>query len=317
MKRKNALLIFLTLTFLIDWSIAGVMYLFDIKMRNLSGIVLGVLYMFVPMIVAIYVQKTIKKEEIKHSLGISFKLNRWYWIAWLLPPFLSIIAFLISLLFPDVTYSPDMQGMFDRFKDVISEEELALMREQMETIPIHPVFLTLFQGLLAGITINAIAGFGEELGWRGFLLREFENFSFWKASIIIGIIWGIWHAPLILQGHNYPQHPEIGAIIFIIWCVLLSPIFNYVRIKSGSVMAVSIMHGTINGTYGLSIIVVQGGNDLIIGLTGLAGFITLAFALILLYLYDKNFSKLQIMNSNIIDLLATHTTNQGEKNEKA
>lgn len=315
MKINKSVVIFLVLTFIINWSIAGVMYLLNIKMRDITGILLGVLYMFIPMIVAIFVKKVVQKEEIKQSLGISFKWNRWFFIAWFLPPILSLVAFLLSLLFPDISFSPEMQGMFERFKDTVSEEDLALMKEQMKTLPVHPIILAFLQGMIAGITINAIAGFGEELGWRGFLLYEFREMSFWKSSILIGSIWGIWHAPLILQGHNYPQNPEIGAIIFIIWCILLSPIFNYIRIKSRSVVAVSIMHGTINATYGLSIILIKGGNDLLVGLTGLAGFITLILAVICFYIYDTYISKEQIMKLPIINVLQQNVLHTGEKNE--
>jgi membrane protease YdiL (CAAX protease family) len=71
------------------------------------------------------------------------------------------------------------------------------------------------------------------------------------------------------------------------WCILLSPIFSYVRLKAGSVISAAIMHGSLNATYNLSIILVEGGNDLIIGLTGLAGFITLGIINLLILLYDK------------------------------
>ncbi len=284
-------------------------------MRDLTGILLGVLYMFIPMIVAIFVKKVVQKEEIRNSLGISFRWNRWFLVAWFLPPIISIVAFLISLLLPDISFSPEMQGMFERFKGTVSEEDLALMQEQIQTLPVHPIIIALLQGMIAGITINAIAGFGEELGWRGFLLREFRDMSFWKSSIIIGTIWGIWHAPLILQGHNYPENPEIGAAIFVVWCILLSPIFNYIRIKSRSVISVSIMHGTINATYGISIIMVKGGDDLLIGLTGLAGFLALILTLFAFYIYDHYFSNERIMNKKIINLDKLNESYKGVENE--
>jgi hypothetical protein len=44
-------------------------------------------------------------------------------------------------------------------------------------------WLALGQGLIAGATINAVAGFGEELGWRGFLYRELSFLGFWKSSL--------------------------------------------------------------------------------------------------------------------------------------
>jgi len=89
------------------------------------------------------------------------------------------------------------------------------------------------------------------------------------------IVWGIWHAPLIILGHNYPGYPVIGVFMMIIWCILLSPVFSLIRIKSRSVIAASIFHGTINGSYGMSIMMVSCVGVHITGMTGLAGFLVL------------------------------------------
>jgi membrane protease YdiL (CAAX protease family) len=139
--------------------------------------------------------------------------------------------------------------------------------------------------------VNAVAGLGEELGWRGFLLRELSHMGFWRSSVFIGLIWGVWHAPVILQGHNYPQHPVEGVFMMIIFCLLLSPLFSYTRIKSGSVIAAAIMHGTLNATGGLSIMVVEGGDDLVTGVTGVAGFIVLLVVNFLIFILDNSIRK--------------------------
>ena len=62
------------------------------------------------------------------------------------------------------------------------------------------------------------------------------------------------------------------------WCVLLAPLFSYVRLKARSVIAAAVMHGSLNATVGLSVILVKGGSDLTVGLTGLAGFLVLGLA---------------------------------------
>jgi hypothetical protein len=53
------------------------------------------------------------------------------------------------------------------------------------------------------------------------------------------------------------------------------------------VIAASIFHGTINAVPGLAVILISGGNDLTVGLTGLAGFIVFALANILLWIHDR------------------------------
>jgi membrane protease YdiL (CAAX protease family) len=191
----------------------------------------------------------------------------------------------VGLLIPSVDFSPEMEGMFDRFEGFLSPEQMDEMRN-ME-LPIHPFFLTLIQGLIAALTINAVAGFGEELGWRGFLHESLKRKGFWIMSLIVGVIWGIWHAPIIIMGHNYPENPITGVFMMIAFCILFSPVFALIREKSGSVIAASIFHGGINSLGGTAIMLLKGGNELLIGLTGLAGFIVLALVNIAIFIYER------------------------------
>ncbi|MFW5936268.1 MAG: CPBP family intramembrane glutamic endopeptidase [Candidatus Hadarchaeota archaeon] len=277
--------LFIGLIFLIDWLMVAVFVASGGEWNTLNAMVLATAYMFVPMVCAIAVQKYYG-EAVRRPLGISFKVNRWWLVAWLLPPVIAFAALGVSLLFPDVTYSPGLEGMLERYQSVLTPEQMELIKKQIEESPVHSIWLALIQGLVAGITINAVAGFGEELGWRGFLQRELDHMDFWRASMVIGVIWGVWHAPLILQGHNYPQYPVIGVFMMIGWAVLLAPVFSYVRIKGKSVIAAAIIHGTVNATYGISIMVLKGGNELLIGVTGLAGFVVLLVVNLIIFFFD-------------------------------
>jgi len=299
MKKVNKTVLFLSLTFGISYGLAGVYYLLGGMYPTTSGTILAIAYMFVPMLVVLLIEKVIYREKIKASLLISFQFNRWFILAWLLPPVISLGAFGIALLFPEVSFTLEMEGMMDRFAYIMSPEQQEEMRNTLDDLPVHPFWLTLGQGLVAGITINAIAGFGEELGWRGFLLRAFWDTSFFQASLLIGIIWGVWHVPLILMGHNYPQHPQWGVLMMTVWCILLTPLFLFITLKAQSVIAASIMHGTLNGTAGLAILLIDGGSDLTVGVTGLAGFLSLGLVLVLLFVYDQWISHDQIMHRTI------------------
>ncbi len=278
--------LFLGLTFCCNWSLALLFFGLVGNQNPGATLAMAVAYMFVPMLMAIVAQKFVYHEALRAPLGISFRLNRWFAAAWLLPPLLAFAAFGVSLLLPGVVYSPEMAGMLERFQGTLTPEQVAQMKAQIAALPIHPIWLGLLQGLLAGITVNAVAGFGEELGWRGFLQQELSGLGFWRSAGLTGLIWGVWHAPLILQGHNYPQHPAVGVGMMTLWCVLLSPLMSYIRLKAKSVLAAAVFHGTLNGTAGLAIILVQGGSDLTIGLTGLAGMVVLAAASLGLWLYQ-------------------------------
>lgn len=291
--RKAAL--FVVLTVFLSWLYVDVFFILGVCWNTPAAIAVAMGYMFVPMIVAIVVQKIIYREPLREELGISFKLNRWWLVAWLLPPLVAFASFGVSLMFPGVSYAPDLAGFFERFESVLPPERLEEMKSQMETLPIGPLWLGLLQGLAAGPTINAVVAFGEEAGWRGFLQRELGHIGFWKSSLAIGAIWGAWHAPLILQGHNYPQHPTLGVFMMIAWCMLLAPVIGYVRLRAKSVIAAAIMHGSLNGTAGLAIVALKGGSDLTIGVTGLAGFLVLLFVNAGLFLYERYLAREPVM----------------------
>ena len=279
--------VFIIITFFLSYLLAAVFYSAGGKWNTPAAMAVGVAYMFMPAFSVVIVQKLIYREQVINPLGISFKLSRWYLAAWLLPPVVAFLAFGVGLLFPGVHYDPEMTALLARFEGVVPPEKILQMKEQAALLPIHPIWLGLLQGLIAGPTINAVAGFGEELGWRGFLLREFAHHGFWKSSGMIGLIWGIWHAPLVLQGHNYPQHPVAGVFMMTAWCVLLSPIFSFITLRARSVIAAAVLHGTLNSTCGLAIMTLSGGNDLLTGVTGLAGFIVLILVNIIIYLSLK------------------------------
>lgn len=300
MKSINKIHLFYILIASISLFSAGIFYLSGGKYDSSAGIVLAIFYMFIPTIATLIIEKGIHKEKnIKDKLLISFKLNKWFLVAWLIAPIMAFATIGVSLLLFDVTYSPGMEGMLERFETILTQEEMQEIKESLDEMPINPLFIMLFQGLIAGITVNAIAGFGEELGWRGFLVRQFEKQKFLKVALIIGFVWGIWHSPIILMGHNYPEYPVLGVFMMTAWCILLSPLFLYITLKAKSVIAAAILHGTLNATAGLSIITLQGGSELTIGLTGLAGFMTVALFTLILFLYDKYVTKEQIMTKII------------------
>jgi membrane protease YdiL (CAAX protease family) len=286
--RNRKSIIFVVLTFAASWLIAAVYYALGGRLDNPIATIVLLVYMFMPMTMAIVVQRVIYKEPLRKPLRISFRPNRWFLVAWFLPPIAAVATIGVSLLIPGVQYSPDMAGMFERFAASLTPEQLAEMERQVAAMPIHPIWLSLVSALFYGVTINAVAAFGEELGWRGLLQRELSHLGFWKSSALIGVIWGVWHAPVIIQGWNYPQHPVPGVFMMILWTLLLAPIFGYVTVKSGSVLAAAIIHGTLNATAGIPLLVIVGGNDLTVGITGLAGFVVLAIFNLAIFLWQRS-----------------------------
>ena len=294
---------FILWTFLCSWLFVFLFLSLGGQWNSTGSLIVSVIYMFIPMTVALILYRFKYHEPVISRLQVKFHLNRWFLVAWLIPPILAFVTFGVNLLFPQVSYSPGMAGMFERFSHLLTPEKLEQMKVQAENFPVSPIWIALGQGLIAGITINAVAGFGEELGWRGFLQHELAPIGFWRSSLIIGSIWGFWHAPLILQGHNYPQHPIVGVVMMIVWCMLLTPLMSYIRIKAKSVITAAIFHGTLNGTVGLAIMYLQGGNDLTTGMTGFAGFLVLILAIVGMNIYDRYFATERILHGSLSHLV--------------
>lgn len=267
--------VFLAITFLLSWPAMFWNNAANVPMGG-AWIAVSAAMMFTPMIAAIVTQKLICKEPVVKPLRISFRLNRWFLIALVTPAVLAGGIVAASLLMPGVALVGDVtrSNGFLYLRSQLSPDKLAAMIEMAGKQPIHPAFMVLIGGTLAGLTINGVAGFGEELGWRGLLLREFERFGFWRASFGIGAIWGLWHLPFIVAGFNYPGHPIAGVFMMIAWCAVATPVFVYVCVRAKSVIAPSILHGAFNGVAMAPMLVLAGGNPLLAGTMGLAGMLT-------------------------------------------
>ncbi len=97
---------------------------------------------------------------------------------------------------------------------------------------------------------------------------------------IIGAIWGLWHTPLILMGHNYPNHPNaIGVAMFTAFAVLAGFFLGWLRIRSDSVFTPALCHGAINAYAGLGLIIAYSPDELLtipLGLPALPAWAILA-----------------------------------------
>ncbi len=199
----------------------------------LKPLVLLIPYMYIPFIVSlifwiIFERKTPKEFFVE--IGVkNVRLNKWYFIAVSFP----LIAFVLTALF-----------------SVISG--LAVL----QTRHLEKVLISLVAAPVAGSTVNAITAFGEESGWRGYLfylLREKRrNFR----AAFTGIVWGLWHTPIILLGYNYDGFKAYGIPLMVLATLAFSFISDKLRSESDSLWPSSVFHGTINAVGGLPLTVV-------------------------------------------------------------
>lgn len=140
------------------------------------------------------------------------------------------------------------------------------------------------QALVAGFTINAVFAFGEEYGWRGVLADELRPLGTVRANLVTGLLWGLWHAPLIVLGHNYGEQWGWGIPLFVLVCLPFSFVLSWSRERSRSLLAPAAVHGAFNGFVGVYLIVLTGA-DRLVGLpVGVAMAGTLAVVAAVLWL---------------------------------
>lgn len=102
--------------------------------------------------------------------------------------------------------------------------------------PDKMLLISLSLVVFLGPIINIVPTMGEELGWRGYLLPKLRMFYSDRVALIVSsVIWGLWHSPVIMMGHNYgtgyPGYPWLGILAMVVFCVWLGVIEGYMSIK--------------------------------------------------------------------------------------
>jgi len=99
------------------------------------------------------------------------------------------------------------------------------------------------------VFLKAVPGtLGEELAWRGFLFPELQRItSFTTASLIGGVVWALWHLPLILYSDYHSSAPiAFQVVMFFITAIARSFLHNWFRARSGSVWPNVFLHASHN-----------------------------------------------------------------------
>jgi membrane protease YdiL (CAAX protease family) len=113
----------------------------------------------------------------------------------------------------------------------------------------NPILYTLLKAggitLLASV-LSMVALFGEEYGWRGYLQSELFKLGRVRGVLLLGVIWGAYHWPVILMGWNYPGYPLLGLALMVLYCITEGIVLSYAVLKSGSVLLAAFLHAVGN-----------------------------------------------------------------------
>ena len=234
--------------------------------------------MWPPAIAAFVVRRYIEKTPLDEP-GLKLPHWRWLLVAWLLPPVLVLVTMVASL--PWNPFDPWITPLREAFEKVGKEPPIPLG---------WLVLLQVLAGMTVGAAFNSLFAFGEEYGWRGYLLpRLMERIGAWPGLLTHGAIWGLWHAPLIaFTGYNYPEHPYLGVPLFVVSCTLLGIVFAWLQLGSKSVIAPTLAHGVFNAVAGLPMLLLKDVDTLYSGVAfSLLGCLVLGGIVVLLIVSGK------------------------------
>lgn len=280
--------IFIAFAFGIAWLVALVLYLTGGPTGGASTLILlSVGYMGAPAFAHILTRLVTREGWQGLYLRPNFKQGWRYWlICWVAPILFTFAGMVIFfLLFPQY-FDPSLS-----LAKTVMENSAALTGQPLPAMDpwVVVVAQTLTAFLVAPI-LNAIPILGEEFGWRAYLQPKLMPLGGRKAMVLMGIVWGLWHAPLIAMGHNYGTGytgaPWLGILATIWIMFILGTFIGWAALRAGSVWPAVIGHGAFNGIAGIYAFFTQGNPNLLLGpsVAGVIGSWALAVVALIIFL---------------------------------
>jgi membrane protease YdiL (CAAX protease family) len=280
--------IFILFAFGIAWLSGLAIYLTGgLAKSPYNLLLLTVGYMGAPAFAHILTRVVTKEGWKDLYLRPKFRKGWVYWlICWIAPAIFTFTG--LAIFF----------GLFPQYFD----PTLALVKKLMDSraassgqpqVAINPWTVVISQtltALLIAPILNAIPILGEEFGWRAYLQPRLLPLGGRKAMLWMGLIWGLWHAPIIAMGYNYGVNylgaPWLGILAMIWFTFLFGTFIGWAVIRAGSVWPAVIGHGAINGIAGIYAFFVQGNPNPILGpaVVGLIGSLGIAVVALLIFI---------------------------------
>lgn len=286
------ILIYIGVTFALTWIYCLAVVYPSMKGDTLIGVpaimtqLLVAVCMFFPAI-GVLITRLATKEGFKNAwIRPNIKGNlKIYVLAYFGPSILTVIGAIVYFVIFQGSFDPNCGYM---------KLTLEAAGTSVEAMPMPLSVLMVIQalqGIFLGPIMNFVTCFGEEWGWRGYLLPKMsEKFSSVPLVLITGVIWGLWHAPLTIVGHNYGMgyvgFPFTGILAMCLFCTVLGIFLSFVSLKTKSCIPAVLGHGAVNGFAAIGMYFTKdGGNPFVgpvpTGVIGMVPFVVVAVIMVL------------------------------------
>lgn len=299
--------IYIAFAFGIAWLAALAIQLTGgLKESPYSLVILAVGYMGAPAAANILTRLVTREGWQDLYLRPKFKQGWIYWlICWIAPALFTFLGMVVFFAILPQYFDPSLTTL-----QTMMEESAA---SSGQTLPaMDPWVIVISQtitALLIAPIINALPILGEEFGWRAYLQPKLMPLGGRQAMLWMGLVWGLWHAPIIAMGHNYgldyPGAPWLGILAMIWTMFILGTFLGWAALRAGSVWPAVIGHGAFNGIAGIYVFLTRGEPNLILGpsVVGIIG--SLGFAIVALIIFLRpDALKLQVEQEALSELTA-------------
>lgn len=209
--------------------------------------------MFIPAMAALFTRLLTAEKMTGENMYLMLNLKgnlKYYGLAWFGIGFLIIFGAALYFVIFKEQYDPEMgyaMAMIQAQAQMLGEE-INMTTRQLKTSMMQQFVLS----FVISPFVNIITCFGEEWGFRGYLLPQMlKKLSVVPTLLVTGVIWGLWHAPLTVMGHNYgigyPGFPVIGILAMCVFCTAVGIILSYMTIRTKSCIPAILGHGMLNG----------------------------------------------------------------------
>jgi membrane protease YdiL (CAAX protease family) len=298
---SNRVWLYLLFAFGIAWAIDLVIFMTGGLMnpKNVSmARALLVLSMAAPALANILTRRITGEGWKDLFLQPRFKQSKRYWmLAWLGTPLLVLLGMAIYYILLPKYFDPTLSAE--------SKLLAQLTQRTGKVLPITPMMLFVIQitqAILIAPFINGLAAFGEEFGWRAYLLPKLTPLGGHKAMLVMGLIWGMWHWPVIFMGYefglSYPGYPWLGPIVMLWFTFVAGTFLGWLTLKTKSVWPAALAHGSINSISVIAFYLAKGQPNPVVGPAGVGLLASLPLTLLAFWLLWRSDAFSQVGGKN-------------------
>lgn len=245
---KKRIILYLFINFGLVWGVT-LLYLFQGGTYETNAMQVVLMFSMLCPAIAVLITRKVTGEGLDVAgrgsllLGIQLKGKKWVW--YVVALFLPFVYFDLGVLL--------FAWIFPNALDVTLLDMLPFSKKYLFLMPFSVV---------SNAVLYSFGALGEEIGWRSYLYPKLEElYGTGKAVIFGGIIWGVWHFPALLAGHNfghgYWAEPWSGFAVFTLFTITIGAILFFLTKKTDSVWPAAFLHAVNNAVPNGSILMLM------------------------------------------------------------